>query len=79
MGIDYRCTACNKQTPKADLAAKTVTFRELGYSKPLIRSRTVAWLCKSCMGLDPDFNLERTDGPDATHRREKDSATSRRS
>jgi hypothetical protein len=76
-GVEYKCTRCYKPATKRELAAKTATFRELGVGKPLIRSRTVDWLCVSCMTEDPDYNLDRADGPDARQRRAN--ATPRRS
>lgn len=59
-GIEYKCAKCGKTRRRADLAAKRISFMEMGEGAKTIRARVVAWLCKEpCMLEDPDYQRER--------------------
>ena len=62
--IEYVCAECGREVGRPNLLRKKVEFRELGESGRLVKSRTVAWLCRipqedgtlSCVDKDPDYN-----------------------
>lgn len=60
--IDYRCDTCKRSTPRSKLAAKRVHYTTVSRPPRAIRSRTVAWLCESCMKEEPEFNVENRRG-----------------
>lgn len=59
----YRCSSCGKQPgPTREIArqhlfVKKIEFRRYGFKGSLLRSRTVAWLCRPCMEKDPNYNM----------------------
>lgn len=57
--IDYKCDECHNEVGKANLRAKRVLFVELGRNGRVESSRTVSWLCLSCMAADPAYRQER--------------------
>lgn len=67
--VAYHCTQCGAPCEKKMLAAKAVTFRELGVGGQLLKSSVVDWMCPDCMKADPAYRLKREDGPDAQMRR----------
>lgn len=59
-GIEYKCAVCGRIRQRDQLAAKRVSFMEMGEGAKTIRARVVSWLCKDpCMLKDPDYNRER--------------------
>lgn len=52
----YACTKCLRVHKKEELVVKKVMFQELGLSPRTVRSRSVAWLCASCVREDADWN-----------------------
>lgn len=73
----YHCTMCGEPCDKKLLAARSVTFRELGVGGQLIKSATTHWMCPNCMKADPAYSMKREDGPDAQMRRLAGAATRR--
>lgn len=53
--IQYICDKCQKECTKSGLKAKRIQFKELGEGGVVILTRTVSWLCLSCMQADPDY------------------------
>ena len=61
---EYQCSVCGDVRERADLACKRVNFQDLGPGSRVIRSRTVAWVCKDkCMKIDPDYQRPAFDAP----------------
>lgn len=53
---EYKCTSCGtSQGNPSLLVTKKVMFQELGESPRTLKSRTVAWLCPSCVANDSDW------------------------
>lgn len=61
---DYVCSVCGRTVGKLNLKVKRATFKEIGKSGALVRTRTVSWLCTvpqedgspSCLEKDEDWN-----------------------
>lgn len=58
----YICGNCgqdfqNAEAARKNLVVKKVEFRQYGFKGKLIRSRTLRWLCRSCMLADEQYNL----------------------
>lgn len=52
----YACSVCGQIVGRSNLVVKRATFMEVGKGGRLIRTRTVAWLCrKQCLEADPDW------------------------
>lgn len=61
------CTRCGKDCDRDKMMCQKVSFHEMGKGGRLIRTRTVAWLCPSCVSQDPVWNSEPwTSAPGAT-------------
>ena len=56
MAVMYACTKCGARTERDKLSSKKVMFAGIGVSPTVFRSRTVDWLCESCLGQDDDYN-----------------------
>lgn len=54
--ITYQCDNCGIKATKSGLKVKRIQFKEMGEGGPVLKTRTVAWLCLSCMESDPDYN-----------------------
>jgi ribosomal protein L34E len=52
------CSSCNRDFPITSLYVKRAVFSPLGKSATtVLRSRSVAYLCRSCLRSDPDYQL----------------------
>lgn len=59
----YQCSGCRVEFTQADaqggkLFRKVVQFVTLGTPSRIVKSITTKWLCKPCLGEDPDYLLE---------------------
>ena len=52
-----RCTVCMNLTSPELLTVKRTSFSPRSEPSKVIRSRTTAWLCQSCIKKDPEWNL----------------------
>lgn len=55
---DYRCTVCGLECERDVLVVKKINFAAMGAGGKVVRSRTKAWLCDTCLPKDPDWNAE---------------------
>lgn len=44
--------------PREELVRKKVDFITLGPSRKMVASRTLSWLCNTCLERDEHYNLE---------------------
>ena len=68
---EYVCTQCGKQENREMLVVKKVQFQELGVLPTTLRSRSVAWLCPSCVAADADWNQELYSSPGLRPRKQR--------
>ena len=54
--IEYKCDYCGRPTSRSALKVKRTQFKEMGEGGAVLVTRTIAWLCLSCMEADPDYN-----------------------
>lgn len=52
----YVCMSCDKETPRDDLVVKRAVFALMGKHGKLFRSRTLGFLCPTCLECDSDYN-----------------------
>lgn len=52
----YACTRCGEDRKRDELSQKKVMFAGIGSASTVFRSRTVDWLCETCLGNDEDYN-----------------------
>lgn len=57
--IRYICSVCGQEKAKDELLAKRMLWQTIGAAPKTIRMRTVAWVCRDCLDLDPDFTREK--------------------
>ena len=53
--LEYKCTRCNRETPRDELTVKKSVFLEMGERARTLRSRVVGWLCPPCIVDDSDW------------------------
>lgn len=53
---EYKCNVCGIVKPRTRLYVKKTIFTTFGSNPRVIRSRTISWLCGSCVKGDPDYN-----------------------
>lgn len=63
--IDYVCSACKTDTPRSELTSKIATFKQVGSGGKVIKTRTIGWLCPTCLASDAHWQIEKFDGPGA--------------
>ena len=56
--IQYQCTECAKQATRETLFSKRVSWATIGSNPKVVRVRTIAWVCKTCMEADPNYQRE---------------------
>ena len=61
-----RCSGCGKLCSPELLTIKRATFSARTASSKIIRSRVMAWLCESCLAIDPDWNRRAYSSPGMT-------------
>ena len=61
--FDYRCTECERSTDRKLLTVKKVMFQEMGSNARVLKTRTAAWLCPSCLNKDREWNIPKGDAP----------------
>lgn len=63
--VQTTCTRCGQrpggegasdEEARDSLYVMKVDFRKLGKNGSVVRSRTIAWLCRRCMVNDPIYN-----------------------
>lgn len=59
----YKCTGCGNEVTREDLTVKHAVFKTPGSGPKVIKSRTVGWLCPSCVNQDADWNIDSHDAP----------------
>lgn len=57
--IVYKCSVCDHVRPRDELIVKRAVFLEMGRNAKQLKSRVVAWVCKSCIEDDEDWNAEK--------------------
>lgn len=70
----YACGECGREYPRDKLTVKRVVFQTMGEAGKTLRSRTLKWLCVTCLDADEDFNRDRlaeSPGLSTEHRRGK--------
>lgn len=63
---EYACSGCGKVTKRELLVVKKVQFQELGVKPLTLRSRSVAWLCPTCVARDPHWRQDPYASPGMT-------------
>lgn len=63
---EYRCSVCRNHCSPELLTTKSIVFKEMKPPKKTKRSRVVLWLCRACLGLDPDFAVDAYSSPGHT-------------
>lgn len=59
----YKCTQCGKNCKRERLVVKRVQYTGMGKGARLLRSRTLAWLCPTCLRADPPYQQEAFETP----------------
>lgn len=52
----YTCMKCKTECERDDLTVKRSVFARMGAGGRVIKSRTLGFLCPSCLAGDRDFN-----------------------
>lgn len=54
-----RCSECGNKYPRSLLVVKRVVFDTMGVKYKRLKSRTVAWLCPTCLSADSAWNQKK--------------------
>lgn len=52
------CTECHRTFERSDVLVKQVLFATMGKKRKIMKSRTVAHVCPSCLSDDPHWNQQ---------------------